>query len=177
MASASGELLLDDDSHPTEATIHKGGVMIEDVLADSIQVNQFTLVLDQQAASHEKAAAIADQINEEILTETSGKAIAVALDASSVVVKIPPAEQANPTPFIAWVQGRTLPTLPEPATVWSNTKDNAIVFTETVEPGAQTLGSVINLTITVGDGGQSARGRHPTAWRSACPRLMAATPG
>ncbi len=48
--------------------------MIEDVLADSIQGNQFTPeVLDQQAASHEKAAAIADQINEEVVAADRGQ--------------------------------------------------------------------------------------------------------
>ncbi len=151
--SASGELMLDDASNPTEATIRGGGVLIEDILPEELKDNQFTLVLDPNAASHEKAAAIADQINEEVAPQTGGKPAAVALDATSVLVTIPAAEQANPTPFIAWVLERPLPNLPEPATVRINTKYQTIIFTDEVEL-SPTMISVKNLTITVGSPGE-----------------------
>src|SRR4029079_13935222 len=64
LASASGALALDDDKNPTEATIHGGGVLIEDVLPEEIKDNTFVLVLHPKMASRELASAISDQINE-----------------------------------------------------------------------------------------------------------------
>jgi flagellar P-ring protein precursor FlgI len=147
--------MLDDENHPTEATIRGGGVLIEDVLPEELHNHQFTLVLAPNAASPEKATAIADQINEEASAQTGGKPVAVAVDSTSVLVTIPPAEQANPTPFIAWVMARPLPNLPEPATVRINTKSKTIIFTDEVEL-APTMISHKNLTITVAAPNQPA---------------------
>lgn len=149
LASASGDLTLDDESHPTEATITSGGVMIEDVLPDPVKGNSFTLILHPKSASREMATAIADQINEDASAQTGGKAIAVAVDATSVDVAIPQAEQANPTPFIARVMTLPLPTLPDPARVTIDMKSKTIVFSDEVEV-APTMISQGSLTITVG---------------------------
>lgn len=152
---ASGELMLDDENHKTSATIRGGAKLIQDILPEEIRNNQFTLVLNPNGASAEKASAIADQINEQVSPQTGGKAVAMAVDATSVVVNIPPAEQGNPTPFVAAVMSQPLPNLPEPAVVRINTKNNSIIFTDEVEL-APTMISFDNLTITVAAPGQAA---------------------
>ena len=149
LASASGDLILDDESHPTEATITNGGVMIEDVLPERVKDNNFTLILHPKVATRELATAIADQINEDASPQTGGKAIAYAVDATSVQVMIPPEEQSHPTPFIARVMTLTLPTLPDPARVTIDMKSKTIVFSDEVEV-APTMISQGSLTITVG---------------------------
>ena len=45
LASASGELVVEDDSVPTQAVIRGGATMIEDVLPEEIKGDAFTLVL------------------------------------------------------------------------------------------------------------------------------------
>jgi len=155
LASASGELMLDDEGHATEATIHGGGVLIEDVLPEEIKGNQFTLVLHPIMATRELATAVADQINEDVAPQTGGKPIAIAVDATSVQVTIPDVERQNPTPFLARIMTLPLPTLPEPARVKINTKTRTIIFTDEVEL-APTMISHGNLTITVSAPGQPA---------------------
>jgi flagellar P-ring protein precursor FlgI len=145
---ASGELMLDDENHRTSATIRGGAKLIQDILPEEISNHQFTLVLNPNAASPEKASAIADQINEQVSPQTGGKPVAIAIDSTSVQVTIPPAERANPTPFIASVMSQPLPNLPEPAVVRINTKNNSIIFTDEVEL-APTMISFDTLTITV----------------------------
>lgn len=149
LASASGELLLDDQSHPTEATIPGGGVMIEDVLPEDIKDNTFALVIHSKMASRELATAIADQINEDVAPQTGGKAIAVPVDGTCVQVTIPQVERANPTPFIARIMTLPLPTLPDPAKVTIDISSKTIIFSDEVEV-APTMISQGNLTITVG---------------------------
>jgi flagellar P-ring protein precursor FlgI len=160
LASASGDLVLPDESNPTEATIRGGGVLIEDVLPDELHNNQFTLVLAPNAASPEKATTIADQINEEVSPQTGGKPVAVAVDSTSVIVTIPPAEQANPTPFIARIMGERLPTLPEPATVRIDTHNQSIILTDEVELDPTVIIHK-GITITIGDGLPPAPGAPP----------------
>jgi flagellar P-ring protein precursor FlgI len=153
---ASGELMLDDENHKTSATIRGGAKLIQDILPEEIHDNQFTLVLDPKSASAEKASAIADEINEEVSRQTWGKPVAVAVDASSVVVTIPPPERSNPTPFVGSIMALPLQNkLPEPAIVRINTKNNSIIFTEEVEL-APTMISFDTLTITVAAPGQAA---------------------
>ncbi len=149
LASASGDLKLDDENHPTEATITDGGVMIEDVLPEPIKNNKFALILHPKDASRLMATAIADQINEDSSPETGGKPIAYAEDATSVQVTIPLVEQANSTPFIARILSLPLPTLPDPARVTIDMASKTIVFSDEVEV-APTMISQGSLTIMVG---------------------------
>jgi flagellar P-ring protein precursor FlgI len=143
---ASGKLKVDDT--PTTATIHDGAIIERDLLPDEIN-DSFTLVLTPTAANPETATAIADQINEEVRPQTGGKAVATAVDATSVVVTIPPEERANPTPFIARIQGRLLPDLPVPATITVDMQQQTMAISDEVElaPGAMAL--VKNLSIVV----------------------------
>ncbi len=149
LASAEGMLTLPDDKHPTQAVIKGGCVLIEDVLPEEIKDNTFTFVLLTKWASREMASAIAEQINEEVAPETEGKPIAVAEDGTSVKVTIPQAERANPTPFIARLQGLRLPDLPGPAKVVIDHLNKTIVCTGEVEVST-TLVSQGNLTVTIG---------------------------
>jgi flagellar P-ring protein precursor FlgI len=149
LGSASGELILEDEKHPTTATIPNGGVLVEDILPEEIKNGQFTLVLHNNAATAETASAMADQINEDLAAQTGGKAAAIAVDATSVNVTIPKAEQANPTAFIARIRNLALPNIPEPAKVVINTKTKTIVFTEEVELAPTTISFGIGMTIEI----------------------------
>jgi flagellar P-ring protein precursor FlgI len=157
LASASGDLPV-DGTNKTKVVIHNGGTMIEDVLPEDVRADGFTLVLHPQLASRELAAAIADQINEDVDPQTNGRKVAVAVDATSVEVTIPAAERGNPTPYIARLLTLPLPTLPEPAKVTINLKDKLITFSDEVEV-APTMICQGNLTITIGAGG--AAGTRP----------------
>lgn len=148
LASASGDLTLDNDN-PAKATIREGGVLIEDILPEDIHNNTFTLVLHPQIASRELATAIADQINEDVAPQTAGRWVAYAVDATSVQVTIPEAEQHNPTPYIARIMTLPLPSLPDPARVTINMKDKLITFSDEVEV-APTMICQGTLTITIG---------------------------
>jgi flagellar P-ring protein FlgI len=158
LAWASGDLPV-DGQNKTKVVIRGGGVMIEDVLPEDVKADGFTLVLHPNLASRELAAAIADQINEDVDPQTSGKKVAVAVDATSVEVAIPAAERGNPTPFIARLLTLPLPTLPEPAKVTINMRDKLITFSDEVEV-APTMICQGNLTITIGAG--SAAGARST---------------
>jgi flagellar basal body P-ring protein FlgI len=147
LASASGDMEI--DKVPTQATIRQGAVLTEDVLPEEIKDNTFTLVLHTQMASRELATAIADQINEDVAPQTDGKPVAYAVDGTSVEVKIPPVERANPTPFIARLLTLPLPTLPDPAKVTIDMKSKLITFSDEVEV-APTMISQGTLTITIG---------------------------
>ena len=148
LGSANGDLTLDNDN-PARATIREGGVLIEDILPEEIHNNTFTLVLRPQLASRELATAIADQINEDVSPQTSGRWVAFAVDATSVQVTIPESEQRNPTPFIARLMTLPLPSLPDRALVTINAKDKLITFSDEVEV-APTMICQGSLTITIG---------------------------
>jgi len=149
LGSASGQLILDDEKHPTTATIHNGGVLTDDVLPKEIQDGRFTLVLHPNAATMETASAIADQINEDLSAQTGGKTAATAVDGTSVDVVIPRAELATTTAFIARIRNLTLPNIPEPAKVVINTKTKTIVFTEEVELAPTTISFGVGMTIEI----------------------------
>jgi flagellar P-ring protein FlgI len=157
-SSANGDLV--EGAVPTEATIRHGATMIQDVLPEEIRNNSFTMVIHPGMAARELATAIADQINEDVSPQTAGRAVAYAVDATSVQVTIPAAEQANPTPFIARLMTLPLPALPEPARVTIDTRHKVITFSEEVEV-APTMISQGNLMITIGSPGNAPGGRTP----------------
>ena len=150
-ALASGNLTIEDETTPTQATIKDGAVMMEDWHPKNVVNGKLTLAIRPAVASSELATAIADQINEDVSPQTEGKAIAVAKDATTVVVTIPASEADRPTAFLARIASLPLPALPGPAKVLINTKSKTIIFTDEVEL-APTMVTHGGLTITVGSG-------------------------
>jgi flagellar P-ring protein precursor FlgI len=147
LGHASGDVLVEDDALPTQGLIKAGGILDADILPEEIG-DRFTLVLRPNTATAEMATIVADQINEDVSPQTGGRAVAKAVDATSVDVLIPKAELVNKTAFIARIRSLPLPNVPGPAKVLINTKTKTIVFTEEVEL-APTMISHGGLTITV----------------------------
>jgi flagellar P-ring protein precursor FlgI len=132
LGSAVG-LLTVAETVPTQATISKGAAVIQDILPEEIQNNRFTLAIDPDAASYERASAIADQINQEVAPQTEGRPVAQPDGASSVIVDIPPAERARPERFISWVLSLKLPDLPGEAVIRINEATQTIILSDEVE--------------------------------------------
>ncbi|HVX86034.1 MAG TPA: flagellar basal body P-ring protein FlgI [Phycisphaerae bacterium] len=151
---ASGQVLVDDDSVPTGGVIKGGAVMTEDVLPEEVKGDTFTLVLRPEAASLERANAVADTINsvDEVSTQTGGQPAAIAVDATSVNVTIPKAERAHATAFISRLLEQQLEDVSEPAKVCINLKTKTIVFTAGVELAPTTINQG-GMTITIGKDG------------------------
>jgi len=151
-AVASGNLTLDDESVPTQAVIYAGRTggaqMLEDIRTDNYSTGRFTLVLNPEFASFSRATAIADQINEDVSPQTDGKPVAVAVDATSVIVTIPAAEVSRPAQFVTRVQTLPVPNLPGKARVVVNSKTKTIVFSGEVELEPTVL-THNGLTITI----------------------------
>ncbi len=147
LGSASGDVVLEDESVPTRGIIRGGGVLIKNILPVAIH-GEFTLVLHPNTATMETAAAIADCINEEVSPQTFGARVAFAVDATSVHVEIPKVEQGNTTAFVARILGLGQLHITDPAKVYINTKTKTILVTDEVElsPTMVTQG---NMTVTV----------------------------
>lgn len=165
VALASGDLTLDDETMPTQATIRAGvrggATMQTDVTMENVDTQgSFELVLSPGAAGFANATAIADQINEEVSPQTDGKAVATAVDATTIRVQIPKAEQSKPAGFIARIQQLPVPTLPQVARIAINSKTKTIVFSGDVEL-APTILSQGGLTITVAGGGAGGAANPP----------------
>jgi flagellar P-ring protein FlgI len=152
---ASGDLIIDDPTTPTKATVHLGGALIHDVLPREIVGGMFTLVLHPNTANMETATAVADQINQETGTETDGLPVAKAIDATSIDVKIPKAELGNVAGFIARIRRLPLPNISEPAKVIIDRRNKTILFTDDVEIATTTV-SQGSLTVTIGSPAGSA---------------------
>jgi flagellar P-ring protein precursor FlgI len=151
-AIASGDVVLDDDAVPTQATIRAGATggatVVQDITMHNYDDGTFTLCLLPNAASFANAAAIAQTINQEVERQTDGRAIAYATDASTVRVAIPKPELAQPAEFIARIQQLMVPDYPGTARVLINSKTKTIVFSGDVELSPTAI-STNGLTITV----------------------------
>lgn len=147
LGHASGDVQVEDETMPTQGVVKAGGILDADMLPEEIG-DRFTLVLNPNTSTMEMATAVADQINEDVSPQTSGRTVAKAADGTSVDVMIPKAELANKTAFIARIRSLPLPNIPGPAKVFINTKTKTIIFTEEVEL-APTMISHGGLTITV----------------------------
>ncbi len=155
LASASGELVVEDDSVPTQAVIRGGATMIEDVLPEEIKGDAFTLVLRTAAQGVQRATAVAEAINQELAVQTEGKAVALAVDATSVNVTIPRAERGNTAAFLARLLDVPRPEVNDPAKIYIDRAKGTIVFSSGVELSPTTIDQD-GISITVGKAGEKA---------------------
>lgn len=130
-AMAEGALVLEDPATPTVGLIKGGGVMEIDLPAKYIDHGQFTLILEDPAASWNNASMIAKVINDG--QSDDGKLIAVAVDPKNVVVTIPPSERAQPDLFISNVLRLPVPNITTEARVVINERTGTITMTGDVE--------------------------------------------
>jgi flagellar P-ring protein precursor FlgI len=130
-ALAEGPIVIEDPSTPTVGVVKGGAVMEADLPARYIENGQFTLILEDPAASWTTASTIAKIIND---AETStGETLAVAIDPKNVIVTIPPIERQRPDSFISRVQRLPLPLLPTEARVQINERTGTMIVTGDVE--------------------------------------------
>jgi flagellar P-ring protein precursor FlgI len=159
LAIASGDLVLDDETIPTQATIRAGATggatVVQDVTMHNYDNGSFILCLTPAAASFANATAIAQAINQEVEQQTNGQPIAFATDAATVQVDIPKPELAQPAEFVARIQQLMVPDFPGTARVLINSKTKTIVFSGDVELTPTAISSN-GLTITVTQPNQPA---------------------
>ena len=133
-AYAEGPLVIPDDTADRTAVVEDGAVLTRDIYARYLdEQGRLTLVLDRVNATWPMATALATLVNDMMAPDTPP--IAFALDQKNVVVRVPPAEQSNPGPFISQIlEIRIDPTLVRTeARVVINEKTGTIVMTGDVE--------------------------------------------
>ncbi len=128
---AAGQLIIEDASTPTVATVKGGLVMEEDIIPRMIENDQIALIIEEPSASWTTASTIAKLINDS--ESISGEILAVATGPTCVQVSIPPAERQRPDSFISRIQRLPLPLLPGEARVKINERTNTIIVTGDVE--------------------------------------------
>jgi flagellar P-ring protein FlgI len=130
-ALSQGAIELEDVTTPTVGVVKGGCVMERDWPTKYIRNGQFTLLLEAPSASWTTASMIAMTINE--AESTRGEILAVATDAKSVIVTIPPVERERPDSFISRVQRLPIKLLPTEARVQINQRTGTMIITGDVE--------------------------------------------
>jgi flagellar P-ring protein FlgI len=149
LALAEGPVSIEDPSTPTSGVIKAGATMEEDWTSRSIDdKGRFELVIEDPAASWTTASNIAKLIND--AENQAGEILAVALDAKTVVVTIPPIELTHPDSFISRVQNLPVTILSTEARVQINERTGTLIVTGDVEISPVVI-SHKGLTITTVD--------------------------
>ncbi len=157
-ALASGPITLDDPTVPTVAKVHQGCQLQTDFRYEYQQNGYITLVLKENHASFKMAQMVQFAVNQ-YRPKTSldpdrdgADRLAVALDAKSVLVKIPEEDSDNPVDFVARLLGLPIEMREVPGTrVVISERSQVIVVGEevTIRPVA-----IAHKNLTVEAGGQ-----------------------
>ena len=126
---ASGAVDLEDPSSPTVGVVKGGCVLDGDFPAGQIRGGAFSFFLDAPSASWTMASNIAKIIND----SEDGEPCAAAISEKEIAVRIPPAEQAQPSGFISRLQRLPLPLMSSGARVAINERTGTVVITGDVE--------------------------------------------
>jgi flagellar P-ring protein precursor FlgI len=130
-AAAQGAIVLEDPSMPTIGVIKAGCQMEVDLPAKIIENGQFSLIIDEPAASWTTANMIAKAINND--SDEVGEMIAVVQDPKIVIVTIPKSERAHPDSFISRVQRLDVYLVATEARVTINDRTGTMIITGDVE--------------------------------------------
>jgi flagellar P-ring protein precursor FlgI len=138
-AIAQGSIDIEDETTPTVAKVSAGAQLIRDITMEPIG-DEFDLILNTHFQGWSAAAEIAQAINGD--AQRFGPKVAVAMDARTVRVRIPPAERTDRANFLASVFSASVSVsaMELPAQVICNRRKGAIVATGdvTIEPVAIT---------------------------------------
>ena len=105
-AVAAGNVILEDEEHPTRAKVVRGAHMVRDVPSMNLdRFNQITLVLQENKASWQLADYIAEMINGVMVLADDAEPIARAVDQKNVIVKVPDEALPNLSSFITQIMG------------------------------------------------------------------------
>ena len=159
LALAEGPVSLEDPSTPTAGVVKAGATMEEDWTSRNIDdKGRFELVIEDPAASWTTASNIAKLIND--AESQAGEILAVATDAKTVVVTIPPIELEHPDSFISRVQNLPVTILSTEARVQINERTGTLIVTGDVEISPVVI-SHKGLTITTVDPAPTPTRRNP----------------
>jgi len=108
-AVASGNIMLEDEEHPTSAKVVRGAHMVRDVPSMNLDKNnRLTLVLQESKASWELANFIAEAINGVMVLSLDAEPIAHAVDPKNVIVQVPDEALPNQSEFITQIMVTTI---------------------------------------------------------------------
>ena len=134
-AVAAGNVILEDEEHPTRAKVVRGAHMVRDVPSMNLdQFNQITLVIQKNKASWQLANFIAETINGVMIGEDEDP-IAHAVDQKNVIVKVPDQALPNLSSFITQIMGTPIDSeiASGGARVIINEAEGTIAMTQDVE--------------------------------------------
>jgi flagellar P-ring protein precursor FlgI len=130
-ALAQGPIDLEDPNALTVGIVHGGAVMEVDLHTNIVENGQFSLILESSSANFTNSHLIAKTING--AESINGEELAIAVDATEVVVLIPPSERDHPDSFISRVQQLPVIMLPTEARVIINRANGTMIVTGDVE--------------------------------------------
>jgi flagellar P-ring protein precursor FlgI len=149
LALAEGAVQIEDPATPTVGVIKAGATMEDNWSTSSIDdKGRFELIIEDPSASWTTASNIAKIIND--AESQAGEILAVATDAKTVIVTIPPIELERPDSFISRVQRLPVPVLATEARVQINERTGTLIVTGDVEISPVVI-SHKGLTITTVD--------------------------
>jgi flagellar P-ring protein precursor FlgI len=172
-ATAEGAITLDNLSQTTTGRIHAGCRLEEDFFNAFSQDGKITLVLDKNHADFQIASDVADLINRSPLNlQSSGAALAKAVNPGNIEVLIPAQYAENPVDFISQVLALSAPEPQVGARVVINERAGSIVISGDVEIGAAV---VTHKNVVVETGGTATAARFVTvdSAQSETPKLKA----
>jgi flagellar P-ring protein FlgI len=159
-ASAEGPITLDNLVQTTTGRIHAGCRLEEDFFNLFSKDGKITLVLDKNYADFQVASDVTDLINRSPVSfQSTGTALAKAVNPGNIEVQIPPQYAEKPVEFISQVLGMEIPEPQVGARVVINERANSIVISGDVEIGAAV---VTHKNVVVETGGTSTSSRFVT---------------
>jgi flagellar P-ring protein precursor FlgI len=148
-AFAQGPIHIEDPRTPTRVRVHKGCRLEEDLPAAFTKDDTMTLVLEESHADFELAQEISELINSQFAIQSSGGALATALDTVNIMVKIPEQYRDEPVAFVSQVLALTVNDPPAEARVVINEAAGSIVIGADVEIGPAVI-SHKNIVVETG---------------------------
>jgi flagellar P-ring protein precursor FlgI len=143
IATASGSIIMEDPTMPTQGRIPNGVVMEIDMIKDSSYVNQIvrvennvkkiSLLLDESHSSYMASNEVARVLNDEFSFQSNGEKIAKAVSPGVIDVVIPSYYSDDPVGFVSDVLQVWIDTPHSQAKVIVNTKTKVVIVTSEVE--------------------------------------------
>jgi flagellar P-ring protein precursor FlgI len=137
-ALCQGPVTIDNPEQPMVGVVHGGCQMEADIFTPFVRDGYITIVLDNNHANFQTAWEVTQLINEKLSAEAadySGQAMARAIDATNIVVRLPQTDANDPVGFASEIlEYRVLEPEPE-ARVTINLRAGTIVISGDVEIG------------------------------------------
>ena len=130
-ARAEGQVTIEDSTQTTTGKVHDGARLVRDLPNGYQALGLVTLVLENKHAGFSMAQEIEYAINED--KEFEGQDLAKAIDAKTIVVKIPESYRDSPVLFVSALKSIPLDSLPREKRIVINEKAGIIIIGDRVE--------------------------------------------